>query len=158
MARIVVVIAGGLALAACATAAPDATSWGKPDVTMTDFLVDAATCMSEAANVRASPEPLVQAGVGRVSGDDPGSSEAARASNDALMDQADRLQDSQIRADRRARQAAHDACLVEHGYVKFQLNREQLAHLRSLPEQSAERRAYLHELGADPAVLEAQKL
>lgn len=59
---------------------------------------------------------------------------------------------------RRARERALRACLTERGYREFRLTEEQRAHLRTLPEGSDERRAYLHQLGSDSAVLAAQGL
>jgi hypothetical protein len=49
-------------------------------------------------------------------------------------------------------------CLVERGYVKFELTDEQYTALKRLEPGSAERRAYLHSLASDPAVLAAQAI
>jgi hypothetical protein len=146
-------------LAACAAQAGE-TSWGKANVTLGQYLTDAATCANAAAGVRSDPEVLVQgrgAGVGS-GGAAPGSAESAEASQDSLLAQANSQGDAQLRADRRARQNAQDQCLIELGYTAFRLTPEQNAHLKTLPEGSRERRDYLHQLAADPAVLAAQKM
>jgi hypothetical protein len=49
-------------------------------------------------------------------------------------------------------------CLRRRGYVRFRLTDEQNAALARLKHGSDERRAYLHGLAADPAVLKAQAL
>ena len=49
-------------------------------------------------------------------------------------------------------------CLRKRGYVQFRLTEEQSAGLAKLQKGSDERRAYLHGLAADPAVLKAQAL
>ena len=49
-------------------------------------------------------------------------------------------------------------CLRRRGYVKFRLTDEQSAALAKFHKGSDERRLYLHDLGADPAVLRAQAL
>jgi hypothetical protein len=61
------------------------------------------------------------------------------------------------RQEEAARRAVVDGCLVERGYQQFQLTAEQQAHLSELEEGSGERRAYLHQLAADPAVLSPQR-
>jgi hypothetical protein len=47
-------------------------------------------------------------------------------------------------------------CLTGLGYIRFELTREQQAHLRRLHLGSPERHAYLYGLASDPAVLKAQ--
>jgi hypothetical protein len=49
-------------------------------------------------------------------------------------------------------------CLRKRGYVQFRLTEEQSAALAKFQKGSDERRAYLHGLAADPAVLKAQTL
>src|SRR5688572_3949463 len=50
------------------------------------------------------------------------------------------------------------ACLMERGYVQFRLTDEQREALSGLDRGSDERRAFLHRLASNPAVLEAQAL
>ena len=49
-----------------------------------------------------------------------------------------------------------EGCLTMRGYVKFELTDEQYERLQNLEHGSDERRAYLHSLASDPAVLAAQ--
>ena len=49
-------------------------------------------------------------------------------------------------------------CLRQLGYRQFRLTRDQQRQLRRLDRGSDERRAYLHSLGSDAAVLERQGL
>jgi hypothetical protein len=145
--KIVIGLLAALALAGCASvaAAPDAASWGKADVTLAEYLTDAAHCAAAAAGVRAEPEALVQS----AQRSDP---------HEAMLEQANRSNDAQIRADARARQGAHDQCLRQRGYTQFRLTPAQIEALRALPEGSEARRDYLHRLGADAAVITAQAI
>ena len=49
-----------------------------------------------------------------------------------------------------------EGCLMERGYVKFELTDEQYRHVRKFAAGTLERRQYLHSLASDPAILEAQ--
>ena len=49
-----------------------------------------------------------------------------------------------------------EGCLMDRGYVKFELTDEQSMHLQMLEPGSDVRRAYLHSLASDPDVLAAQ--
>lgn len=49
-------------------------------------------------------------------------------------------------------------CLRQRGYVKFRLTADQSKALDKLARGSDERRHFLHALGSNPAVLDAQKL
>lgn len=157
-----ITLLAALALAAgCATTAASgapATSWGKANVPMTEFLADAANCAASAAAARAQPEVLVQSRMTGGGSATPGTADAAQASNDALLAAANDQRTAQIRADQRARQLAHDQCLRDRGYTQFRLTAEQRRAVQALPEGSAERRAYLHRVGSDPAVLAAQRV
>ncbi len=151
----------GLLLAGCASTLSDApvTSWGKAEVPMSQFLADASHCMEATAAVRAPTEVLVQSRIGGV----PSSAmsddvDTAPHSWDALMDAAEARRNAQAHADLRARQAAHNECLRDRGYTQFRLTEAQRRHFDALPSESLERRVYLHQLGADHAVLEAQAL
>jgi hypothetical protein len=55
-------------------------------------------------------------------------------------------------------QDALEACLIERGYVKFELTGSQNRKLRKLEVGSLERRRYLHSLASDPDVLAAQAI
>ncbi len=154
------VVVAGLVLAGCATAMSDApaTSWGKVGISMTDFLADAAFCAQASADVRAQREVLIQSRQTGGGSATPGSSEAAQASNDALLAAANDQRNAQVHADARARQAAHDQCLRDRGYTQFRLTAEQRTHLDAFPADSQERRNYLYQLGRDPSVLQTQAI
>lgn len=173
-----------LALAAgCASTSGPATSWGKPGVSMVDYRIDSGQC----AIIAASSNPLVdgdgagglrgsnQQGVVNRGGDAAVASGANNSGDsgtptptsgnfyrdappDDMVQRAANQQRAQELALRRARDQALENCLVERGYREFRLTEAQRAHLATLPEGSEERRVYLHGLGADPAVLEAQGL
>lgn len=51
-----------------------------------------------------------------------------------------------------------ELCLQDRGYVQFRLTDEQRETLSDLDKGSDERRAFLHRLASNPAVLEAQAL
>src|SRR5690242_3691259 len=51
-----------------------------------------------------------------------------------------------------------DDCLVERGYTQFRLTEDQRKQLSKLKKGTAERHHFLHDLAADPEVLEAQAI
>jgi hypothetical protein len=51
-----------------------------------------------------------------------------------------------------------EGCLMMRGYVRFELTEEQHAMLKDLEQGSDERRAYLHSLASDPAILAQQAI
>ena len=53
---------------------------------------------------------------------------------------------------------ALEGCLIDRGYVKFELTDEQDRQLDRLEPGSLERRSYLHSLASDPDVLATQAL
>lgn len=77
------------------------------------------------------------------------------ASPDFVSRAANQQQAREI-AVQKARTQALKNCLAERGYTEFNLSAEQKAKLATLPQGSDERRAYLHQLGTDPAVLKSQ--
>lgn len=170
-----------IALAACATNAAQpqaATSWGKANVTLADFRADAAVCELRGAtagdNARSgnlegagssSDYSRSQAGAGgsaQGGGNDvtPVGTHGAEVGTN-MYDVASRAQYEAALRRRNAaaaQQAAVNQCLTEHGYRQFRLTAEQSAHLATLAAGTDARRAYLHQLGSDPAVLSAQGL
>jgi len=161
------------ALSACAT--PGAvTSWGKPNVSMADYRLDSAQCIIEGSGggstkvVEGSePKPNDPNATSDTSGsrggtNGPGGVSPGGAivySGSASPDDANQAaiqQREKVLAAKRAQKMAMEQCLVSRGYKQFSLTPEQAAHLAKLPEGSAERRAYLHSLGSDPAVISAQ--
>lgn len=164
-----------LALSACATPA-GMTSWGKPGVSMTDYRLDSAQCIIEAsgggptqgADASASkpgdPNQTSDTSGSRGGTNGPGGVAPGGAivySGSANPDDANQAaiqQRSQELSAKRAQKMVMERCLSSRGYRQFRLTSEQAAHLASLPEGSAERRAYLHSIGSDPAVIRAQGL
>jgi hypothetical protein len=55
-------------------------------------------------------------------------------------------------------QSVTTKCLVERGYSRFTLRKEQQQALRKLKAGSDERRAYLYGLASNPAILESQRV
>jgi hypothetical protein len=161
-----------LLLAACATGGDRAsTSWGKPGVSLVQYWTDASECAL--AGAQADVQTTTNLDTTRVGGPDPVQTNVAQSSrtsasspnasldrrvdlNEALMN-AHYNEMVRRREEASARQAAADSCLTGRGYQRFRLTAEQQANLDSLAEGSTERRAYLHRLGADSAVLDAQR-
>lgn len=48
-------------------------------------------------------------------------------------------------------------CMIQHGYTRFALTEEQRSEIARFEDGSPERRAFLHKLASDAAVLEQQK-
>jgi len=55
-------------------------------------------------------------------------------------------------------QSTLDTCLTQRGYVRFRLTEDQRHRLGKLRNGSPERRAYLHSLASDAAILAAQHI
>lgn len=174
------VVASAILLAACASSGGQATSWGKPGVSMVDYRTDAGQCL-----VIASTNPAAIDSQGTAGGfrgpDSPqraGGAESAGASatmpsaNPGLpasglyrdsppedfMMRASNQENAQRMREARYRQDALAGCLEQRGYREFRLTPEQRAHLSTLPEGSEARRQYLYGLGTDPAVIAGQGL
>jgi len=157
--------AAALSLAACATAPdPPPSSWGKANVTLLQYWTDSAECTLQAAQapttlaignlefMRRAEGPVLSE-INRQQSIE----ETSGSVNDSLMRaRQNRLQ--QMRAEDAARQAVITQCLSARGYRQFQLSAAQAAELRRYPEGSRERREYLHRLGSDPDVLNAQAI
>ena len=164
-----------LALTACATPA-GVTSWGKPGVSMADYRLDGGQCIIEASGggpTQGADASTSKSTDSNQAGDTSGSrggtngpggvapggaivysgSASAEDANQAAIQQR-----SQELSAKRAQKLGLERCLASRGYRQFKLTPEQAAHLASLPEGSAERRAYLHSIGSDPAVIAAQGL
>lgn len=164
----------------CATTGP-ATSWGKENVSMEDYRMDAAVCAAVAAGQRiddnaantaggisgknASGSSLPQQAGGVGSGTPSGAATpvggggAYRESASAdFVSRAAQQQRTQELAAQRAKVQALHSCLSNRGYTEFRLTPEQRQHLATLPEGSDERRAFLHKLGSDPEVLKANRV
>jgi hypothetical protein len=53
--------------------------------------------------------------------------------------------------------SAMQQCMVQRGYTRFALTEDQRAEIARFKDSSQERRALLHKLASDPAVVEQQK-
>jgi hypothetical protein len=136
-------------------------SWGRAGVSLTAYHSDALTCANRAYGVQVQMRPygptFAAFGAGWLPAAvwtslTPGSIpfystdyiEGYRHA--AWMDTVEQLQ------------AVVDSCLVEHGYQRFRLTSAQMRTLRTLPHGSAERERFLHSLGADAQILNAQAI
>jgi hypothetical protein len=166
-------------LVACATSGP-ATTWGKENVSMSDYRLDGALCAAVAAGKQIDPNAANTAGgihgkntsgeaLPRQAGGPnsapsggafpTGGGGAYRDSASAdVVSRAAQQQRNQEMAAQRARQETLRSCLVNRGYTEIRLTPEQRAHLATLPEGSDARREYLHKLSSDPAVIKAGRL
>jgi len=127
-------------------------SWGKAGVSFEDYASDAGMCGQRAANIDLAGTQPARALV-----------LASRfmdnwKGGDAIM--AVRFASLDVQWNRAATimQRELDSCLIERGYVKFELTRGQARRLRTLEQDSEERRQYLHSLASDPEILAAQAL
>ena len=183
MLRIAVLAAPLLVVLGCATTAAQQTSWGKAGVSMTDYRIDAGQCQvialqgdsvvdsrgiaggiagqNQQAPVGGGAEAAVASGGGGASAGAAtplgGSVYRDTVPDDMVVRAANQVRAQEL-AQRRLVAQRLRSCLSSRGYREFRLTEEQRAHLATLPEASDERRAYLHRLGADSAVLEAQGL
>jgi hypothetical protein len=144
--------ATALLLGACAAliarpaSATSPTSWGKVDVSFSQYRADSETC-AEQGLATALQQQL-------------GNWNSAGIHNTPE----DYLRTFQSRAleKRHAQitegQGALDDCLIGLGYRQFRLTDAQRAHLDTLAAGSDTRQRYLYSLGRDPAVLAAQGL
>jgi hypothetical protein len=173
--RITTALIAIAALSACATPA-GMTSWGKPGVSMTDYRLDSGQCIIEASgggpaqgadastSKTGDPNQTGNTGESRGGTNGPGGITSGGAivysgsANPEDANQAAIQQRSSELSAKRAQKLGLERCLASRGYRQFKLTAEQAAHLVSLPEGSAERRAYLHSIGSDPAVIAAQGL
>jgi hypothetical protein len=179
-AKLVAALAACGGLIACATSSGPATSWGKEGVSMLDYQADGILCATLTENTqggngqnsaggmtgRNSSQPATPTVAGGQGSGQPsgaatpiggGGVYREGASND-FANRAALQQRQEEMARLKARKEAMNSCLVKRGYTEFKLTEEQRQHLATLPEGSAERRAYLYKLGTDPAVLKANKV
>jgi len=152
------------------------TSWGKPGVSMTDYRLDSAQCIIEGSGggpTQGADASTSKSGDSNQTSDTSGSRGGTNgpggiapggaivysgSANPEDANQAAIQQRAQELSAKRAQKMVMEQCLASRGYRQFRLTPEQAAHLATLPEGSAERRAYLHSIGSDPAVIAAQSL
>ncbi len=141
-------------------------SWGKAGVSLDQYRSDAVTCATRAyyqdvaqtdgAKRLAAASRQIDTLASQVSGGgsypyyaDPAVTAIARTVDAARPDKAYR----EVGA---LQQATLDTCLSQLGYIRFRLTEEQRQQLGRLHNGSDQRRAYLHSLASDPAILAAQ--
>ena len=156
----------------------EATSWGKPGVSIDQYRTDAITCgragyymdvsHTEAAHV-------FKDATGQLAANESGLTGAAMAAADgppqervlAAMEVADIANRSShivesTRPKERMKdvgalmQSRVDDCLKDRGYMRFRLTSGQRKHLERLHLGSVDRHVYLYQLATNPDVLKAQ--
>ena len=172
--------------AACLLSAPviaaktEATSWGKPGVSIDQYRTDAITCgrsgyyldvsNTQAAHVFKAATGQLEANesdmpsVAMLAGSGP--PEARRAATmelGGIVNRSAHIVEGTHPGERMKdvgalMQAKVDDCLKSRGYVHFRLTDSQRKHLAHLHLGSAERHIYLYQLGTDPTVLKAQAM
>lgn len=170
---------GAVALAASASASgPGDTSWGKPGVTLPDYVRDATECAatSRYVNVYIKPDNLkrldalssaqlldtiIQYGGSNVATDIVDAISKLRSADDIARrsNTFGGKYVAMVSFDVRDQlQAVLDKCLAERGYTRLRLTDAQARTLRHLKRHSAERTAYLHSIDSDPAVVARQRI
>ena len=130
-------------------------SWGKGGVSLEQYWADSAECAQVAADIDlegTKPAKALVFWTRLGNGNMP-------PNNYADISMSVRI-NPEVQWDRAATimRKALDGCLVERGYVKFELTDEQYDMLSELQVGSLERRMYLHRLASDPEILAAQGL
>lgn len=174
----------GLAVAAAALAVSAAQakmvtagmdrSWGKAGISLETYRADGLACAREAAATDlAKTDParalviasrLVENDPSIAAGPTADPMSSAQAGGDPVPSSAAAGIVQNIGPGRQILKAGDilkarlEACLTRLGYVKFKLTGPQRKRLRGFRDGSDERRAYLHSLASDAAVLERQKL
>ena len=178
MKSIVLVAASAALLSACAAQGPK-TAWGKPGVSKVDYVTDLGTCTAQAAMTldksgnqetagglsgqnSAANNGLKQANTAQPGASSPGTAAPIggtiyrdSAPPDVVNRAVNQQQAAEIAATR-AKAVALNACYTERGYKEFKLTAEQRAKLGSMQPGSNEYLQYLSQIGADPAVVNAQ--
>lgn len=158
----------------------EATSWGKPGVSIDQYRTDAITCGragyymdvsdTEAAHVfkdasgKLEANENAMASVATMAGmGPPEERRAAEMELTGIVDRSAHIVEGTHPAERmkavgNLMQARVDECLKGRGYVHFKLTDSQRKHLSRLHLGSAERHIFLYQLGTDPDVLKAQAM
>jgi len=167
----IVLLTAALTVPAMAADAPR-QSWGKAGVSLDTYLADARACASQGWNADIEGTEAVRVfrdGTGRIealigttgTGDatdasgQPDPATLARHAQIAQVVEGTRPREryAEVRA---VQIGTVDRCLADRGYVRFQLTGEQRRRVGKLGRDSDARRAYLHALASDGAVLAAQ--
>jgi hypothetical protein len=125
-------------------AAPSPTSWGKVDVSFTQYRADAEACAEQGLAT------ALQQQLGNWNSQ--GIHNAPEDYLRTFQSRALEKRHTQITEG----QSALDDCLIARGYRPFRLTGAQRAHLDTLAAGSEARQRYLYSLARDPAVLAAQ--
>ena len=159
-------IVGALA-ATSAQAATPTTSWGKPGTSREVFEGGARDCMVKAARRDVAGDNQTRAyrrGFEVLERENnmppmptPDDPTFVRSERQVLLRRMYR-QDQQVDSLQARLQSEVDACLVQAGYVRFALTREQERQVRRLRPGSEPRKRYLYTLGSDRRIVEAQKI
>ena len=155
------------------------TSWGRSGVTYTEYRSDAAACEKEAVSTEIAGTPEVRelinasraldnvyasawmaypAGAAGMATPTGILSSVSNPGNAALQISRSFAVEDNSQGVRAMLQQTMDVCLLRHGYRQFRLTSEQRERLKKLPLRSPRRHLYLHRLGSDPNVLQAQGL
>src|SRR5206468_1498604 len=168
-----------LALPAPAISAPAAVdSWGKAGVSLAQYRQDSVDCALKGHYLDISKSDDAKAFVGASKQLDAvttgasvptttGSNGTGPNTTNAIDQMAQYANQQQhivdsVHADQRFHSIKHmlltetEQCLAGRGYSKFRLTDDQRRRLSKLKAGSDERRAYLHSLASDPAVLQHQ--
>lgn len=145
-------------LAGSATAAERVTpghqkSWGKVGVSLEQYWIDSAECahLAAATDLEGTDPARALVIASRMIDNQNGFGDIQGAL---------RIAAPEIQWQRAASimQANLDACLIERGYVKFELTDGQYRTLKMYEIGTVERRQYLHSLASDPEILAAQAI
>jgi len=156
-----------------AAAKTEASSWGKPGISIDQYRTDAVTCgragyYADVSETQATR--IFRRATGELESNesdlslvalDPSPSGQAMVAN--IVNRSARIVEAtrpgmQIRDVRDLMQAKVDHCLKERGYVRFRLTDDQRKRLGHLHLGSPERHIYLYQLATDPAVLRTQAM
>jgi len=128
-------------------------TWGKGGVSLEQYWIDSAECghIAAATDLTGTPPARALVIASRMIDNQNGYEDVARALQFASPE---------VQWDRAARimESALEACLIERGYVKFELTDGQYRTLKMYEVGTFERRAYLHSLASDPDVLATQAI
>lgn len=158
-----------VAIAACLAHSPTMAapkdikqSWGKADISYENYVADSAACVKKGYYLDISGTDAVAAlllASHQLDLLDTGPTDPQQAMQRSA--QIARVQEGvqpqkRFEEIRKLQQQAIDACLLQLGYTRFSLTREQRKSIRQFPIGSSERRHFLFELASDPAILQRQ--
>jgi hypothetical protein len=146
-----------MALSPAGAAAKDQYSWGKAEVSLLQYRTDAVECgqLGASHDIRGA-EPTARFlryfnAQQQVLNGPPGQSTGDYQSIQRLYRPGQRVADVQAML-----VSVTERCLVDRGYRRFRLTRDQARTLNRLPKGSPSRHLYLHSLASDQAILARQ--